>query len=282
MQQLAPLEPNTLMRSFVSEVVHHSFHRAVKQIGLPPFSQQVFLIEISQALAGLDGRLPDDHASLVKLWRSIWHGEIIAAQVQEDTPVFYVRGGRRDLGVVMRLVCAHDQWRVDRVVSVYHRPLLEARWLSRTLLVGAIAAAVVVGFAGRNLTGELIAGRALPSATSQAVKAPTLLSPPQHATAAPASVPRARSQVSAHPYPARHTKAVQVRQRYTFTLSLGTPLYNLAQFLYDHKLVNSAIDFDMTMKQDGLNSDVQAGTYTFESGMTVNQIIHVLKRGPLS
>lgn len=265
------------MRSFVSEVVHHSLHRAARQIGLPPLPTQVFVMEVSRALTGLDGRFPDDHDSLVKLWRSIWHGEIIAAQVQEDVPVFYVRGGQGGMGIVVRLLCEHDQWSVDRVVSVYHRPLFEARWLSRTTTAAVIVAAAAIGFASHGLSAHSLVAKPVQTAASQITQAPAIAK-----TTTVTAAQHARPSLHSRQVAPKVTVAPPQKSSYTFTLGLGMPLYNLAQFLADKKLVPSAMGFDMTMKQDGLNSDVQAGTYTFTSGMTVQQIIHVLKSGPVT
>ncbi|MCY0900792.1 MAG: hypothetical protein OWU32_01235, partial [Firmicutes bacterium] len=134
MAPAGPIGGNTLIHSFIAEVIHQPFGHAIHKIGLPEFPKQTFLLEMGQILCEADGTVADDHKTLVKLWRSLQRGEIIATNVWDDAPLFYVRVGIGSAGLVIRLIHKPTEWHVESVISVYHRPLADYRLWRRVSL----------------------------------------------------------------------------------------------------------------------------------------------------
>lgn len=262
--QDTPVESNTLIRSFVTNIIHHSFHRAIKQIGLPDFPRQTFLLELGITHNTLEHDFPEDRASLLKLWYSIHQGEIIATEVWDEAPVFYVRGALGSLGVVLRLIYREQEWHVESVISTYHRPLQQIRWFRSVSLTVVVVLAALVGFLLHPPTASVVHTAALSKVTMNAPS--TKVATPSHSNSK-GILPKTRS---APPH------------IYAFTIRLGMPLFQLAQYLYDVHLIPDAMSFDMAMKKDGIDLDIQPGRYVFAKGMNRAQLLSRLKSGPSS
>ncbi|MHB1628490.1 MAG: hypothetical protein ACYCVB_08955 [Bacilli bacterium] len=260
------MDSNQFLRSFVTGVVHKSFARAIRHIGLPDFPRQLFVREIKPYLhLAENGRL-EERKSLVKLWRSTLQGEVIATDVREDVPAFYVRAGLGATGYVMRLILIKGDWRIDSVISVYERQFVHMPWFRRAAVASAVAAAAVLGL---SLHQPTVQPRVLlQSAAKPAVKGPLTHAAANHGASAHAG----NSSVKVHVQ-----KTVSV---FRFHLAPGMPLGNLSQFLYQQHLVSNAVAFDMLLKNTGIDKDVQPGTYIFKKGMKVSQILQELKQGP--
>lgn len=283
-------EHNTLMRSFVSEVVHQRFSRAVRRIGLPDFPWQTFLVEVSHSFHTVHGRLPDDRQSLRKLWRSMRDGEIFATEVWDNSPVFYVRATLESLGVVLRLIYIEDEWHVESVISIYHNPLTKVPWFRRSVLAAVVVVSLALGFAlrpvpqptvagpvGTHTTGPGMTQTGTGSANSKGADKAGHAKGPVGTVADTKGTHHAKAGASGST--SSSTSGTQ-GSTLTFTLAEGAPLYNLALFLYQNHLVANPMTFDMLMKQTGIDLDVQPGTYRFRSGMTTAAILAALKRGP--
>jgi hypothetical protein len=266
-------DPHALMRSFVTGVIYKTFAQATRHIGLPEFPRPTFLREILPYLENTDGVFHESRRALMKLWNSIQHGEVIATDVRDDAPVFYVRGGVGQTGVVVRLAFAEQEWHIDSVVSVYDRPLTRSPWFNRTLFAAAVIVAAILGFAAHRPA-------AVPVATQPAVR-------PGAGGATAGS--RAESSAKSR-FPSTHAKNSDthgkppaghaVARTLSFTLAQGMPLFNLARFLYEHHLVKNAMVFDLQMTSAGIDRTMQPGRYVFREGMSVAQILQVLRNGP--
>ncbi|MCY0901245.1 MAG: hypothetical protein OWU32_03550 [Firmicutes bacterium] len=283
-------EHNTLMRSFVSEVVHQRFFRAVRRIGLPDFPWQTFLVEVSHSFHTVHGRLPDDRQSLRKLWRSMRDGEIFATEVWDNSPVFYVRATLESLGVVLRLIYMENEWHVESVISIYHNPLTKVPWFRRSVLAAVVVVSLGLGFALRPVPQPAVAGTAgtqttgsgrtqtgTGSADTKGADKAGHAHAPGSAVTGTKGAHHAKTGANG---PAAASASGPQAGTLTFTLAEGAPLYNLALFLYQNHLVANPMTFDMLMKQTGIDLDVQPGTYRFRSGMTTAAILAELKRGP--
>lgn len=266
MREETDMENNQFLRSFVNGVMHKSFARAIRYIGLPDLPRQLFIREIKPYLhlTG-NGRLTEKK-SIVRLWRSTLQGEVIATDIREDVPVLYVRSGLGATGYVMRFILVNGSWRIDSVVSVYERRFVHAPWFRRAAFVSAMAAAVVLGLFLHLPVAQphvLVASSAKPAVKKPLTHVTTPRNVPAHAGSAQSA------QV--------HGQTAAVLR---FHLAQGMPLGDLSQFLYNQHLVSNAVAFDMLLKNTGIDKDVQPGTYIFKQGMKVSQILQELKQGP--
>jgi len=289
MAPAGPIGGNTLIHSFISEVIHQPFGHAIHKIGLPDFPKQTFLLEMGQILCDADGTVADDHKTLVKLWRSLQRGEIIATNVWDDAPLFYVRVGFGSAGLVIRLIHKTTEWHVESVISVYHRPLADYRLWRRASLAAVVILAAGLGFGLPKLAAtaehlHLVTG-ALQRLTTP-VTASTGSTTPTSAHSATGDIGASTTQLTttlagSASSASRHV-TMPVRHTWSFALEQGMPLFDLAQFLANHRLVPNATNFDMAMTQNGMDSDVQPGTYRFHSGMSQAALLQDIKNGPVS
>ena len=258
------MDSNQFLRSFMTGVVHKSFARAIRHIGLPDFPRQLFVREIKPYLHLTENDRLEERKSLVKLWRSTLQGEVIATDVRDDVPAFYVRAGLGATGYVMRLILINGNWRIDSVISVYERQFFHMPWFRRAAFASAVAAAALLGlFLHQPIAQPRVQ---VESAAKPAVKGPLTHAAANHG----ASTHVGNSKVHVQ-------KTVSA---FRFHLALGMPLGNLSQFLYQQHLVSNAVAFDMLLKNTGIDTDVQPGTYIFKKGMKVKQILQELKQGP--
>jgi hypothetical protein len=255
---------NPLIRS----VVHKWFSEAIWEIGLPEFPFYGFAEEISPYLHHPDSLFEENEKSLTKLWKSILRGEVIATEVLDDEVfMFYVRGGFAGRVMDVRLTCHKHQWHIDSVISMYSRPLMRSPWFNRGTFAAAVVVAALIGYGVHQPT--------LHSSQSVAVSTLAATQADNKAQAKGTSSVSNTMPVAAKPNVTRAQPRV-VR----FTLSLGMPLYNLAEFLYKQHLVSNAMGVDMLMKKIGIDRDIKPGTYSFHTGMTEKQIIWVLQNRP--
>ncbi|MHB1685045.1 MAG: hypothetical protein ACYCYO_19900 [Bacilli bacterium] len=264
--QETDMNSNQFLRSFVTGVVHKSFARAIRYIGLPDFPRQVFAREIKPYLHLTENGDLEERKSIVKLWRSTLQGEVIATDIREDVPVFYVRAGLGATGYVMRLILIKGNWHIDSVVSVYERRFIHMPWFRRAVIASAVTAAIVLGLFIHQPIAQ--PGVLVESAAKPVAKEPLTHVAANHG----ASAHSGNSRVKVHVQ-----KTVSV---FRFHLAPGMPLGNLSQFLYQQHLVSNAVAFDMLLKNTGIDKDVQPGTYIFKKGMKVSQILQELKQGP--
>lgn len=264
--QQAYVTSNPLLRS----VVHKRFSEAIRESGLPEFPLQGFTEEIPPYLHHPDSLFEEDEKSLSKLWKSILRGEVIATEAWDDEVImFYVRGGFAGRVMDIRLTCHEHQWHIDSVISMYARPLMRSPWFNRGTFAAALVVAALVGY-----------GVHQPTLHSPQSVAASTLAPTQVDNKAQA---KGKSSASNTMPVAAKPKVTHAQPRVVrFTLSLGMPLYNLAEFLYKQHLVSNAMGFDMLLKNIGLDRDMKPGTYSFHTGMTEKQIIRVLRTGPKS
>lgn len=259
------MNSNRFLRSFVTGVVHKSFAQAIRYIGLPDFPRQLFMREIKPYLHLTENSQLEERKSLVKLWRSTLQGEVIATDVREDVPAFYVRAGLGATGYVMRLILIKGNWHIDSVISVYERRFIHMPWFRRTVFASAVTAAVVLGL-------FLHQPIAQPGVLVESAAKPVAREPLTHVAA--------NHGASAHAGNSKlHSQTVSA---FRFHLAPGMPLGDLSQFLYQQHLVGNAVAFDMLLKNTGIDKDVQPGTYIFKKGMKVSQILQELKQGPQS
>ncbi len=285
------VDSGSFARSFMAGTVHMTFGKAAKQLGLPELARTTFMNEIIPYLQNAKYPSSWEKDLLAKLWNAVGKGEVIATDVWQDAPVFYVRAGYKATGLVVRLIFQHNAWHVESLISLYERTMRQALWFRRSVAVLALLIAVGVGFALHQQ-----AGAPNPSEVSAAAPAPTVVHPSKvsatkttksvtpsvHSAtkaliSATANLTKPHAKIVHQPSPAK----VQPKS-YAFHLALGMPLFNLAQFLFAHHLVANAMGFDMTMKNTGIDQAVQPGTYVFREGMSVKQLLQVLKRGPSS
>ncbi len=292
-------ENNQFLRSIVTGVVHKSFARAIRHIGLPDFPRPLFIHEIKPYLHLEENSRLEDGESLTKLWRSTLQGEVIATDVRGDVPAFYVRSGFGTTGYVVRLVLVKGEWRVDSVVSVYERQLVHIPWIRRAAFSSAVTAAAVFGLfivvhppiAKPHILAESAAKSAVigsaangsPSGATAHHGAPAGARHATPTTAHPVANGSTASATTQHGTPAT-AGAPKIPQQtatvFRFHLASGMPLGNLSQFLYEQHLVGNAVTFDMLLKNTGIDKDVQPGTYIFKKGMKVSQMLQELKQGP--
>jgi hypothetical protein len=261
----------------IQSVVYKSFGHAIKEIGLPEFPEQVFIEEITPRLKFVGSPIPDNQESLMKLWKSILRGKIIATEVwNEEILVFYVRGGFGGNAVDVRLTCKEGQWHVESVVAVYPRPLIHTPWFNRTAYAGLVLLAAILGYAIHHPASDATPAQSQYTAMTLAQQTET------NGSAQGASSPSQTNQL-AQPSTQQSTQQPESKptpRTVTFTLSRGMSLYDLSKFLRDQHLVSDAMKFDMALKKSGADRKIRPGKYTFREGMSESQIIDVLKHGP--
>jgi hypothetical protein len=266
----------------IQSVVYKSFGQAIKEIGLPEFPEQVFTEEITPRLKFVGSPIPDNQESLMKLWKSILRGKIIATEVwNEEILVFYVRGGFGGDVVDVRLTCQEGQWHVESVVAVYPRPLVHTPWFYRSAYAGLVLVAAILGYAVHHPASDATPAESQYTAmtlaneiagtngSTQAASSPSQTTQPAQPSTQP-STEQSTQQQASKPTP----------RTVTFTLSRGMSLYDLSKFLRDQHLVSDAMKFDMALKKSGADRKIRPGKYTFREGMSESQIIDVLKHGP--
>ncbi len=282
------VDSGSFARSFMAGTVHMKFSKATKQLGLPEIAQPIFVNEIITHMQNADHVSSWNKNFLVKLWNAVHQGEVIATDVWDGAPVFYVRAGYKHTGLVVRLLFKENGWHVESVISLYERTIRRAPWFRKSASIIVLLLAVGVGFSLHQGTPSTNAA----SLSAQGGKSSLVSIAPTHNSttvlkahaatsavlAATASLSKPKTSVLAKV----HTSTVPKITLYHFNLALGMPLFNLAQFLADHHLVSSAMGFDMTMKNTGVDQHVQPGTYTFRTGMSVNQLLNVLRHAPTS
>ncbi len=281
------VDSGSFARSFMAGTVHMRFIKATRQLGLPEIAQPIFVNEIISHLRNADHASSWDKNFLIKLWHAVHQGEVIATDVWDGAPVFYIRAGYQHTGLVARLIFRDNGWHIESVISLYERTIRRAPWFRRSASIIIMLLAVGVGFSLHQGTPSTNAASlsAQGSTTAPASTVPTHSTSVLKAHAATSAVLAATASL-AKPHTLVqakvHTTAVPKITVYHFNLALGMPLFNLAQFLANHHLVSSAIGFDMTMKNTGVDQHVQPGTYTFHTGMSVKQLLNVLRHGPTS
>ncbi|MCY0902797.1 MAG: hypothetical protein OWU32_11525, partial [Firmicutes bacterium] len=128
---------------------------------------------------------------------------------------------------------------------------------------------------GKTGSARVIAGKPSAAASHGAHAHPASAgSPVLHPTTKETALTQSES-------PPRH-ETMAVTHTWSFDLTQGMPLFDLAQFLANHRLVPNATNFDMAMTQNGMDSDVQPGTYRFHSGMSQAALLQDIKNGPVS
>lgn len=260
----AYVKSNPLIRS----AVHKRLSSSIKEIGFPEFTYGEFTKEISPYLRHPDSLFEEDEKSLTKLWKSVLSGEVIATEVLEDEVFkFYVRAGFSGRVLDIRLTCHEHQWHIDTVISMYRRPLMRSPWFYRATVSTAVVVAALVGYAAHQ-----------PNFHSSQPVAMSMGAATQVDNNGQA---KAKGSVSNLLSVAAKANVTHVQPRVVrFTLSIGMPLYNLAEFLYKQHLVSDAMKFDMLMKNTGVDRDIKPGVYSFHTGMTEKQIIQVLQSKP--
>jgi hypothetical protein len=258
----------------IQSVVYKSFGQAIKEIGLPEFPEQVFTEEITPRLKSVGSPIPDNQESLMKLWKSILRGKIIATEVwNEEILVFYVRGGFGGDVVDVRLTCQEGGWHVESVVAVYPRPLVHTPWFYRSAYAGLVLVAAILGYAVHHPASDATPAQSQYTAMTLA-----------HDTPGTNGSTQGASSPSQTNLPTQQSTQQQTSQStprtVTFTLSRGMSLYDLSKFLRDQHLVEDAMKFDMELKKSGADRNIRPGKYTFREGMSESQIIDVLKHGP--
>jgi hypothetical protein len=258
----------------IQSVVYKSFGHAIKEIGLPEFPEKVFMDEIIPRLKFVGSPIPDDEQSLMKLWKSILRGKIIATEVwNEDILVFYVRGDFGGNVVDVRLTCQEGEWHVESVVAVYPRPLVHTPWFNRSAYAGLVLLAAILGYAVHHPASEVTSAQSQYIATTLANQTAGTNGSTQGAPS-PAQTNQPAQQSTQQQTSQSTPRTVK------FTLSRGMSLYDLSKFLRDQHLVEDAMKFDMALKKSGADRKIRPGVYTFREGMSESQIIDVLKHGP--
>ncbi|MCL6516733.1 hypothetical protein [Alicyclobacillus sp.] len=260
---------NALMQSIVDK----PFSRAISDLGLPDLTQPVFAAEMASHLKGrADGYLAHDPAALEKMRRAVLRGRVIAAEIWNgDGLVFYVQGHHGGQAVEVRLTCQSGQWKVQAVLGVHPLPWFQSAWFRRVGVASGMLAAAVIGYVLHQPAAPV--ARAAPTAP---VTAATSAAPPTAATAQPAAASAEDATNASAGSPAATPKPRTV----SFTLAPGMPVSKLALFLESEHLVPDAAAFDRTLKKTGADRTVRPGVYTFQEGMSEDQILQVLKRGP--
>ena len=279
------MKDNQFLRSFVTGVVHKSFARAIRHIGLPDLPRSLFIREIKPYLHLAENSRLEDGESLTRLWRSTMQGEVIATDVREDLPAFYVRCGFGTTGYVVRLVLVKGDWRIDSVISVYERQVVHIPWIRRGAFAGAVTAALVFGLLVDPwiVKPRIVMESAAQSAARQGSVAngsQPSATPHHGALATVHSGGSAKVPLGATAHTAGAATPSQTATTFRFHLAPGAPLGNLSQFLYEQHLVGNAVAFDMLLKNTGIDKAVQPGTYIFKKGMHVSQLLQELKQGP--
>ncbi|MFD1676482.1 hypothetical protein [Alicyclobacillus fodiniaquatilis] len=267
--QEAYINANPLIRS----VVHKPFTEAIRSIGLPAFPQLAFTDSISPYLHVPGSLFEDDEHTRAKLWNSVMHGEVIATDVWDDMPVFYVRGGFGGRCMDVRLIYRDRQWALQSVVSMHHRPLMRTPWFLRLVTIAAIVVAGILGYV-------LHQPKHAPTPAVNAM--PT--TQPKIPSTTPATKQDAKTQPSTQKNTTAPTKTKTAKPptptTFTFTLEPGMPLNDLSKFLNEHHLFSGIVKFDMAMKNTHIDQAVRPGKYTFKTGMSEKQLLQVLKNGP--
>lgn len=268
---------NSRMSALVESSIYRPFISAVTEIGLPNFSLHELMQQLTPHLVSAESTIPDSERVLARFAKSILHGEVIAAETLDaGVFVFFVRGGVGRTGMNVRMTCRDHAWHVEAVHSSHSRPLLYARWLNRSVFGAAVLVAAAVGYAvhtpSQTTAPEPQNVLVSPGQSNQAGSANQVA--PAHSTTNGISPGQSTPTSTSQPSPQNPAKTV------TYHLGTGVPLYHLAQFLYSQHLVGSAMNFDMKMKNTGVDRSVKPGTYVFPRGDSTSQFISVLRKGP--
>lgn len=275
--QFSQMASNPLVQS----IVHASFKRSIKELGLPDFSQERFSTEIPAFLRLPNSLFEDTPETRQKLWSAVMHGEVIAAEIKDNLAcVFYVRGYVGSRGIDIRLVCESHGWHIDKVISMYTKKVAGTRWFRRSVFTGAVIVAGLLGYmvhgsqpaVSTGLTGSYSSAQGSARTVPQSVSASKQPSNSSNRTGSKDKPQAATTK--------QQTSSKPAVQTLSFTLTEGMPLDDLSQFLKSHHLIQSAVSFDMLMKNTQADRDVRPGTYHFTTNMTQQQLIQTLKQGP--
>ncbi|MDQ0190292.1 MltG/YceG/YrrL family protein [Alicyclobacillus cycloheptanicus] len=279
--QSSQMSSNPLLQS----IVHASFRKSIHELGLPDLPESLFAKEIAPFLRLPDSLFEDTPETRRKLWVAVVRGQVIAAEAAENLAfAFYVRASVGGRGMDIRLVCESRTWHIDKVIAMYPRRMRGSRWFARSVFGASVVAAGVIGYL-LHMPQPEAPGTAAPVTSNHAAMpsaAHNAAQPSAQPSAAPSQAAnrtgsQAKSQPAAKKQEAPAKPAVQ---KLSFTLTEGMPLDDLSQFLKAHHLVQSAVAFDMLMKNTKADRDVRPGVYVFTSNMTEQQLIATLKKGP--
>ncbi|MDI3328111.1 MAG: endolytic transglycosylase MltG [Alicyclobacillaceae bacterium] len=254
--------------------IHREFRQGVRDLGCLFPGPEVFNPETLQFLiAHLEINREQMKNLKKELHQNLSSASILATEDLGDGRFsFVVRIPYRRYLIDLRLIYHRDQWQCAGVTAISRRPL----W-KRPRVIGSVLVAsyVIVAFVAGTWTqykvssdekrlAELAsrAGYVLVPASGAGVssRAPQT-SPPK--TAEPAPTPGAGQQV-------------------TFTLQTGMSASDVTQFLHNQGLVQDVGAFNRKLTDTHVDQSLKPGTYTFRKGMTVDEIVQTLEKGPQS
>lgn len=307
-------KPVTATNPLIMSVIHKPFARGVGEIGLPEFLKEALTKQLVPHLAAIGSPFAEREQEVAKLAHSILRGEVIGAETEADgSPLFFVRGGVGQTGMSVRLTCRNRDWQVESIGSLYTRSVRQSPLLMRSIWSAAVVVAAVIGFtvhaplqhlmpaadAGSSgatkqtlgpaggesagMSNRAAGGGATSSGTGTSSNAASFSSTGGLPTAKGSAGGKAAGSAVANKTPTHavaKTPAPPASKTVSYNLTGGTSLYALAQFLQSQHLVANAMNFDMAIKQAGIDRNIHPGTYVFARGSNTQQLLAVLRKGP--
>lgn len=286
--------------AMLNSVIHKTLEKSIEAIGLPALEQRVFEREIQRFVQNGKGHPlgainQENEKSRNRLWKAILTSRIVVAEVwNHDTQVFYCRTRAQGFSIDFRLGVKDHVWHLESFTLV-DRPLRrwQTPWSLGAASVCALVLAAFVGYwmhpeaSARSLApgGNEVAAQSseapvqIPSNGTNATSSETnAIKTPASGTTGTGTTGTSAEKVGGNAKQDAATRSVP--KKISLTLSSGMSLYDFAKQLASQHLVPDAMSFDMNMKNSGVDKDLKPGTYVFQSGMTVNQLLAVLRKGP--
>lgn len=246
----------------LSSVVHHTFSKAMGEVGCSLISLDAFTKQMKQQIPTAIPDFPEDPVAYTQLYRAVLSGEVMLVEkLDEERMAFLVRGGYKGLYIDVRLMYCKETWEVTAITSVHARPMVKRK----SVLIGATCAAIVVaGIVGFLLPGHSSA-LSVDSVEAWAQNRGYTLMPQVVAT-----------QKVATPVVHKATPVAKPKV-YSFVLKKGMTVHDISVYLEKNHLIPDAFKFDELLKSAGVDRKVQLGTFTFKAGMTEKQLMDVLR-----
>ncbi|CAB3390309.1 endolytic transglycosylase MltG [Kyrpidia spormannii] len=285
--------PSNQRNVLLESSIHRGFQQSIQDLGCAPPGPDVFDAEVLQYLIA--------HLELtreeIKNLRQNLHAQLASAEVLtvEDTGdgrfSFLVRIPYQNHLVDTWLIYRRDVWRSGGVAALSSRPVWKRpRVMGAALVVSYVLIALIAGSVGQYLAGHnqqrlealaSAAGYTLVPTSANATKGAASGTAAQ-APGGAASKPESAAPKPEGAAPPAQGQATPPNETITFTLQMGMTAGDLTQFLHDKGLIQDVAAFNQKLADTHVDQDLKPGTYTFQKGMSEDQIIQTLQQGPQS
>lgn len=277
MESMLPAnQRNVLLESSI----HRGFQHSVRALGCVLPGPEVFDAETLQYLIAHLELSRDEIKNLrEQLHARLSSAEVLTAEDLGDGRFsFLVRVPYQRHLVDLWLIYRRDVWKSGGVAALSQRPLWKRPRVVGSLL--AVSYAVVAMAAGA--VGQYQVGHDQQRLAALAGRAGYALVPAPGSASSTAGPGRTSAQSPAPPAPNGQSPTPPANPSVTFNLQMGMSASDVTQFLHDQGLIQDAAAFNQKLADSHVDQNLKPGTYTFHKGMTEDEIVQTLQKGPQS